>query len=95
MGQTAAHCPQPAQICASMATWSPAGAIAPVGQRSRQRVQPTIFERECAQRSSVKGHIARLVEGADEVARLEHGAEDGGGIARIGAQIAVAQIGRR
>jgi hypothetical protein len=30
------------------------GAIAPVGQRSRQRVQPTIFERECAQRSAVK-----------------------------------------
>jgi len=43
-----------AQICASIATCSPAGTIAPVGQRSRQRWQPTILERECAQRSSVK-----------------------------------------
>jgi len=28
--------------------------MAPVGQRSRQRVQPTIWERECAQRWSLK-----------------------------------------
>ena len=75
-----------------MATWSPAGAIAPVGQRSRQRVQPTIFEREWAQRSAVNADVTRLVEAADEVARLEHGLEDGRGIAGIGAQIAVAQI---
>ena len=31
-----------------------AGVIAPVGQRSRQRRQPTILERECAQRSLLK-----------------------------------------
>ena len=30
------------------------GVMAPVGQRSRQRRQPTILERECAHRSSVK-----------------------------------------
>ena len=40
-----------------------------------------------------EGDIARLVETADEVARLEHRLEHGGGIAGIGAQIAVAQIG--
>ena len=40
-------------------------------------------------------NVARLVEGADEIARLEHRAQHRGGIARIGAQIAVAQIGGR
>ena len=43
-----------AEIFASMATWSPFGVIAPAGHRSRQRWQPTILERECAHRSSVK-----------------------------------------
>ena len=38
----------------SIATWSPAGVIAPVGQRSRQRRQPTLRDRECAHRSSRK-----------------------------------------
>ena len=42
-----------------------------------------------------EGDIARLVEGADEVARLEHRAQHRRRIAGIGAQIAVAQIGRR
>ena len=41
-----------------------------------------------------EGDVARLVEGADEIARLQHGAQHRGRIARIGAQIAVAQIGR-
>ena len=41
-----------------------------------------------------EGDVARLVEGADEVARLEHRLEHGGAVAGIGAQIAVAQIGR-
>ncbi len=54
MGQAAAHCPQPAQIAGSMATVSPAGKIAPVGHRSRQRVQPVFWFREWAQRSGVK-----------------------------------------
>ena len=40
-----------------------------------------------------EGDVARLVEGADEIARLEHRAQHRGRIARIGAQIAVAQIG--
>ena len=53
-GQAAAHWPQPAQTPASISTWSPAGAMAPVGHRSRQRRQPTILERECAHRSSLK-----------------------------------------
>ena len=39
--------------------------------------------------------VARLVEVADEIARLEHGAQDRRRIAGIGAQIAVAQIGGR
>ena len=38
-------------------------------------------------------NVARLVECADEIARLEYRAQDGGGIARIGAQVSVAQIG--
>ena len=50
-------------------------------------------ERECAHRSSVKVDVARLVEGADEIARLQHGAEHGSRVAGIGAQIAVAQVG--
>ena len=37
--------------------------------------------------------VARLVEGADEIARLEHRAQHRRRIAGIGAQIAVAQIG--
>ena len=36
------------------ATWSPSGAIAPVGHCSRQRVQPVRRERECAQSSASK-----------------------------------------
>ncbi len=40
-----------------------------------------------------EGDVARLVEGADEVARLEHRLEHRGRVAGIGAQIAVAQIG--
>ncbi len=42
-----------------------------------------------------ENNVARLVEGADEIARLEHDAQHRGRIARIGAQIAVAQIGCR
>jgi len=38
--------------------------------------------------------IPGLVERAGEVARLEHGAQHGRGIGRVGAQITVAQIGR-
>jgi hypothetical protein len=38
----------------SIATLSPAGSIAPVGQRPRQRVQPVIRLREWAQRSARK-----------------------------------------
>ena len=41
-----------------------------------------------------EGDVARLVEAADEVARLEHGAQHRGRIVRVGAQIAVAQIVR-
>ncbi len=41
-----------------------------------------------------EGDIARLVERADEVARREHRLEHGGAVAGVGAQIAVAQIGR-
>ena len=37
-------------------------------------------------------HVTRLVETADEIARLEHGLEHGCGIAGIGAQIAVTQV---
>ncbi len=48
-GQTAEHAPQPAQIIGSIATLSPSGVIAPVGQRSRQRVQPVFCAREWAQ----------------------------------------------
>ena len=44
---------------------------------------PTIFEREWAQRSAVNA-VARLIETADQVARLQHGLEDGRGIAGIG-----------
>src|SRR5262249_48347499 len=40
-----------------------------------------------------KGDVARLIEAADEVARLEHRLEHGRRIAGIGAQIAVTQIG--
>ncbi len=54
MGQADAQAPQPAQTFASMATLSPFGVIAPVGHRSRQRVQPVIFERECAQSDGSK-----------------------------------------
>ena len=42
-----------------------------------------------------EGDVARLVEGADQVAGLEHRAQHRGGIGGIGAQIAVAQIVRR
>ena len=45
-----------------------------------------------AQRSVV-GDVTRLLEGADEVARPEDRLQHRGGIAGIGAQIAVAQIG--
>src|SRR5271166_6467812 len=41
-----------------------------------------------------EGYVARLVEAADEVARLEHGAEPAGAVAGIGAQISLAQIRR-
>ena len=41
------------------------------------------------------GDVARLVEAAGQVARLEHGAQDRRRVAGIGAQIAVAQIGGR
>ena len=46
-------------------------------------------------RAQVCGEIdvARLVEGAGEIARLEHRAQHGCRIARVGAQIAVAQVG--
>ncbi|MGY4381042.1 hypothetical protein ACVWZ3_008681 [Bradyrhizobium sp. i1.3.6] len=54
MGQAVAHWPQPAQMLASIATWLPAGVIAPAGQESRQRVQPVRFERECAQSPASK-----------------------------------------
>ncbi len=37
-------------------------------------------------------HIERLVELTDEIARLQHGAQDGGSVGGIGTQIAVAQI---
>ena len=37
--EEAAERPQPAQIAGSIATWSPAGVIAPVGQRSRHAWQ--------------------------------------------------------
>ena len=40
-------------------------------------------------------NVARLVEGAGEIARLEHRAQHRSRIARIGAQITVAQIGGR
>jgi len=40
-----------------------------------------------------EGDVARLVEAADEVARLQHRREHGSGIAGIGAQITVAQVG--
>ena len=42
-----------------------------------------------------EGDVARLVEVAGQVARLQHGAQHRGRIAGIGAQIAVAQIGGR
>ena len=48
--------------------------------------------RMCAQILG-KIDVARLVEGAGEIARLEHGAQHRRRIARIGAQIAVAQVG--
>ena len=54
VGQTLAHVPQPAHTKASMATWSPSGVIAPVGQASRQLLQPTVLLREWAQSSAVK-----------------------------------------
>ena len=41
----------------------------------------------------VEGDIARLLEGADEIARLQYGLQHRGWIAGIGAQIAVAQVG--
>src|SRR5437588_11677821 len=41
-----------------------------------------------------EGDIARLVESADEIARFENRLEHAGGIAGIGAQIALAQICR-
>jgi len=37
---------------ASIATEFPFGVIAPVGHKSRRRVQPVIDERECAQSDS-------------------------------------------
>jgi hypothetical protein len=40
-------------------------------------------------------NVARLVEGADQIARLEHRFEHCCWIARVGPQIAVAQIGGR
>ncbi len=40
-----------------------------------------------------EGDVARLIETADEVARLEHRLEHGRWIAGVGAQIAVAQVG--
>ena len=46
--------PHPAHACGSMATWSPAGAMAPVGHSSKQRLQPAMREREWAQRLSWK-----------------------------------------
>ena len=42
-----------------------------------------------------EGDVARLVESADEIARLEHRSEHGRAVAGIGAQVAVAQIGCR
>ena len=59
---------------------------------SRQRVQPIVRERECAHRSAREIDVARLVEGAGQVARLEQQPLDRGGIAGIGPQIAVAQF---
>ena len=55
-------------------------------------MQPVICERECAQRWSLEGDVTRLVEGADEVARFQHGGQHRGRIARIRAEISVAQI---
>ena len=48
-------------------------------------------------RAEVGGEVDvfRLVEAADEIARLQHRAQHGCRIPRIGAQIAVAQIVRR
>ena len=46
--------PQPAQISGSIATESPSGEMAEVGQTSRQRVQPVCRARECAQREASK-----------------------------------------
>src|SRR6266849_6671614 len=39
--------------------------------------------------------VSRLVEASDEIARLEHGAQHRRRLARIGAQLAVAQVMRR
>ena len=41
-----------------------------------------------------EGDIARLVEAADKIARLEHGGENRGRIGWVGAQITIAQIVR-
>ena len=48
-GQSAAQAPQPAQTMVSIATCSPAEAMAPVGQTSRHRLQAGCEARECAQ----------------------------------------------
>ena len=42
-----------------------------------------------------EGDVARLVEGADEIARFQHRAHDRRRVARIGSHIAVAQVGGR
>ena len=46
--------PKPAAPWGSVLTGSALGVIAPVGQGSRQRLQPTRCERECAHRSAGK-----------------------------------------
>ena len=51
-GHTEAQAPQPMHRCGSTFTWSPSAAMASVEQTSMHLLQPSIPERECAQRFS-------------------------------------------
>ena len=41
-----------------------------------------------------EGNVTRLIESARQISRLQYRAQDRGGIIWIGAQVAIAQIGR-
>jgi hypothetical protein len=83
VGQAAAHCPQPVAVrCDGRCGTKIEAARATSNLRARM----------CAKRGVV-ADVTRLLEGAGKVARFQHRPQHRGGVAGIGTQIAVAQIG--